>query len=775
MRFAKNRPWMRGAAFAVLCFIMMGIPSFAQNEPKPDGAAEIESSADGETVWLNAQGADIRDVIKQISQATGRNFIIDDKLRGRKITILSHRAMTKGEAYQAFLSALNVAGYTVVEGPGGILKVVDLREAKQYPIPTHVDTTPMTDSFVTRLVTLRNVGAAEMQRAVRDMISKGGSMSVYAQTNTLIITDSGHNINRLMKIIKELDQEGPQQIMEIVPVKHASAKEVANMVNQLFETQKSNRPKTKPGEAIDVDEVSKLIPDDRTNTIIVLASKRAINQVKKIIARLDQKLQAGEEGRIHVYYLKYAKAADLASTLSSLTQDAGKKAESKKDAGAVLADFEGGIKITADESINALIVTATHKDFQTLIDRVVSKLDVQRRQVYLEAVVMELSINKDRTLGVKGSGLFGGAAAGFGQTFNAGTGGLASALTQSPAPALLGGLISQRTVDITTVSGGTSSTVSIPAFSAFLSALSSQGDFNVVSTPNILTLDNEEATIKVEREEPIPGEQTVSNSSAVSTFNPVTYKTAGLTMKITPQIGYGDMVNLKIDQELSTFGERVASLNAPITVKREVNTNVLCRDGQTIVIGGLMEDKVTNTKQKVPLLGDIPLLGFFFSETEKKVSKSNLLIFITPHVVKDSTDFSEILERKVEQRNRFIEENYGERQQEIIRDSIRNHREDLLEFKKDAPQSTLPPTTEATRNSGITVTPSVPESTAPAAPSTVKSTGPIIPLPAPKALAATSAVTPVPQEPETPAQPQKVITVPSVGPNERTKQLRLGY
>lgn len=711
----------------------------AGETPEVRSLPEVEADIE-ESVWLNVQDGDIRDIIQQISQATGRSFIIDDRLRGRKVTILSQRQMTKGEAYQAFLSALNVAGYTVVEGPGGILKVVDINEAKKYPIPTHVDTIPITDNFITRLVTLRNVGAVTMMTAIRDMLSRGGTISVYDQTNTLIITDSGTNIDRLMKIIKELDAEGPQQVLEIIPVKNASAKEVAGMVDQLFSEKEKNANKPKPGEPVDITEVSKLIPDERTNSIIVLASKRAIGQVRELIGRLDRKLDGGE-GKIHVYYLKYAKAKDLSATLATLTQGAGQPKPAAGGAaasGGGLVEFEGGIKIAPDESLNALIITATHKDYTTLVDRVISKLDVLRRQVYLEAIVMELRIDKSQELGASGHGGFGGAALGFGQSFGAisqlqGALGGGAVGPGTIGPALLGGLVSQRTVNIPIVDAtGAARTVSIPAFSAFINAVATHGTTNIISTPNILTLDNQEATISVEQEEPTPGEQTIT-SSGIPIQGAVKYEKAGLVLKITPQIGHAETVNLKIDQELSTFGARVDGLNAPSKVKRKVTTNVLCQDGQTIVIGGLMQDEVRNSKQKIPLLGDIPLLGFFFSHTQKDVQKSNLLVFITPYVVKDSTDFSEILKNKIEQRNRFIQDNYGKRQQEMIRASIKTHREDLLEFREEllpeAPPLGARPVSTPLSPTQRSLSPQLPPTRRPSLPPPLGTPPPVISVP----------------------------------------------
>ncbi|MBI2341886.1 MAG: hypothetical protein HYU98_04055, partial [Deltaproteobacteria bacterium] len=378
----------------------------AEKEGQP-AAAEAETTPAEELVYLNVQDADIKDVIKQISKATGRNFIIDDKIKG-KITIISERPMTREEAYQTFLSALEVAGYTIVKGPAGVIKIVPLKDATRSPIPTHVDSTPVTDMFITRLIPLQNISAVEMSNAIKPLISAEANLFAYPATNTLIITDSGTNIDRLMKIIKELDQEGPQQVMEIIPVNNASARDVAQMVDQLFEQQKAAggaKPAVKKaGELEEMAEVSKIIPDERTNSIIVLASRRAIDKVKSIIQKLDRKMEEGQEGKIHVYYLKHAKAKEMAETLSTLTAGAGaakKDAKGGGAAGPVLAEFEGGMKITADEATNSLVITATAKDYQTLIDKVVSKLDIPRSQVYLEAVVMALTVKKNKSYGLR--------------------------------------------------------------------------------------------------------------------------------------------------------------------------------------------------------------------------------------------------------------------------------------------------------------------------------------------------------------------------------------
>lgn len=659
-----------------------------QEEQEGQSGQEVQPTtgpAGEELVYLNVQDADIKDVIKQISKATSKNFIIDNKVSG-KVTIISERPMTREEAYQTFLSALEVAGFTIVKGPAGVIKIVPLKDAVKSPIPTHVDSTPITDMFITRLIPLQNISAVDMSNAIKDLISPEARLFAYPATNTLILTDSGSNIDRLMKIIKELDQEGPQQVLEIIPVNNASARDVAQMVNQLFEQQKAagvtaRTGTKKSGELEEIAEVSKIIPDERTNAIIVLASRRAIDKVRSIISKLDRKMDEAQEGKIHVYYLKHAKAKELAETLSTLTSNATAKKDAKAGAaaGPILAEFEGGMKITADEPTNSLVVTATPNDYQTLIDKVVSKLDVQRRQVYLEAVIMELTVKKQKSYGLGGA--FGGLTKGpvrvFGSDpYSGALGGFLSGSGGLPSH-LLGGLLGRDTIPITVGN----ETRNIPSIGVFLSAWAEYGDSNILSTPNILTLDNQEASIEVKEKAYYQGNPTITGSGLqqLSTQS----AEAGLILKITPQIGEADNVRLKIDQTLSGFTRAPSESDKvpPPSKERKISTTAVTRDGQTVVLGGLMEDKVSNSKKKVPLLGDIPILGNLFKQTEQSNEKVNLLVFITPHILKDTSDFSSILKRKIEERNKFIEDNYGKRQRSAIRASIKSHREDLLEFK----------------------------------------------------------------------------------------------
>lgn len=657
--------------------------------PEGEGGGEGVVLPEEELIYLNAADVDIKDMIKQISKATGTNFIIDDKVRG-KVTIISEKPMTQDMAYQAFLSALEVMGFTTVQTPGGLIKIIQTKEAVTEPIDFFKEDTPYTDRFITRIVQVQNISANDLSSVVKSLISKEGNLFAYPATNSLIMTDTGSNIDRILKIIKELDHEGPQEVIEIVPIVNADSADVTEKILQLFEEQLTGATKGSPSrsrrgkgseELEEVPSISKVISDERTNSVIVLGTKRAILKIKSLIARLDSEV-LGVDGTIHVYYLKHANAKEMAEVLASLVSESAKSSAAKgKKAGAAAAatavELEAGVKVTADEGTNSLVITASPKDFQTLVDKVIAKLDIPRRQVYLEAVVMELTVDKTKSLGF--SGHFGNAfsvkgerIAGFGSVLPITPTTISS--IASAAGGLAGGGFSERTFDFTLADG---STISIPAVSAILQALQTDTDVNVLSTPSILTLDNEEAQIQVGQEVPTPSGTTVS--SGVTTFN-VTREDTGIILKITPQISESDTVRLKMEQEVTNVVANDPNLGPTLT-KRSVNTVVVAHDKQTIVIGGLIDDHTTVTTNKVPLLGDVPVLGNLFKNRTNRKVKTNIVVFLTPYIIRDRSDYFGILRKKIEERNLFIDLNYGTSQRKMIRESIRNHAKDLLEYK----------------------------------------------------------------------------------------------
>lgn len=680
----------------------------------------VPSTAPGameEGLYLNAIDTDIREIIKQIAKVTGKNFLVDQKIRG-KVTIISEKKMTVEEAYQAFLSALEVLGYTVVQSPGNLIKIVDLKGALQEPLPIYREESPYTDAFITRIVQLSNISALEMSNAIKGLVSREGNLFAYPATNTLIITDSGANIDRLMKIVKELDQKGPSEGLEIIPLRYADAKEVAQQITQLYEDSDTGRTSnvrrtvrgrlaTRSAELSETPTLSAVIPDERTNSIIVKATNRALVKVRELVARLDRKLEEGAEGKIHVHYLKHANAKDLAEVLAALTASsvtagrqvgaAGRGAQTPGSLGTrggvaggqqvIAAEFEGGLKVAADESTNALIITASAKDYQTLATEVLDKLDIPRKQVYVEAIIMELNISSSRDVGVSGQGggsfnIGGNPALGFGSSL----GGTSAGLSAAALSGLAAGVVSQTTQTLPiTQADGTITNVEIPSFGFVLNALQEDTNVNVLSTPNLLTLDNEEAEIIVGGEVPFPTGSTLTTGGN-TTFN-VTRENVGITLKMTPQINEGDTVKIKLRQEITQVipgaSEVVLTSLGPSTTKRSVETVVAAKDQQTIVIGGLIDDNVTVTTTKVPFLGDIPILGHLFKRTAKSKQKTNILVFLRPYIIRDTKDFLKILQKKVEERNMFITTNYGKRQQQVIRESIQSHSADLLEFRKE--------------------------------------------------------------------------------------------
>ncbi len=675
----------------------------------PETISETAKKVDAEGIYFNIADEDIREVVKQISRALGKNFLLDDKLKG-KITIISERKMTKDEVWEVFQSALDVIGFTIVQGPAGLLRIVSVRDALNNPIDMYTDETPFTDRFITRLITLKNISAADMANVIKGLVSKEGNLFAYPVTNTLIITDSGTNIDRLLRLINELDQEGPQEVLEIIPILYANAKDVAAKITQIYDTDKASTPTPAPvrrtpaqGTAeITLDEVPKLkkvIPDERTNAVIVLASRMAIQKVRNLIKKLDSPL-VGDEGEVHVYYLKYANAKDMATVLTALSGQVAKDkgttgsstggrapAAGTPAAAAVQAssanliggaEFSGKFTVTADESTNALVITAGAKDFNTLIEQVIAKLDIPRRQVYVEAVIVEFQISENQQLG---AGIFGGKnfnvggnnLALFGSTFGFLDGGVQQLLNGTV------GAASDQTLNVPALPGTGGDALQVPAFFSALQFAQSNTNANILSTPNILTLDNQEAEIKIGQKVPFPAASaTTIGGSLQTTF---TREDVALSLKIKPQISEGGSIRMEVaqeDREILDQQPAISSQAGPTTTERSIKTAIVVNNGQTVVLGGLIKDKYTTKIDKVPGLGDIPILGYLFKTRRKTKEKINLVVFLTPHIIREPRDFISILNRKIDEQNLFVTENFSKRQQKQIRKSLETHADYLL-------------------------------------------------------------------------------------------------
>lgn len=634
---------------------------------------------DAGLVNLDFVDVEIADIAKSISELTKRNFLLDEKIRG-KITIISPKPVTVKEAYKAFVSALAVKGFTIIP-MGKILKIVALQNMKGLPLQTNVSRPAGGDDiYVTRLVPIRFTKAADIVKAIRGLLSRHGDMIAYGPTNTLILTDNVGNLRRLLRIVRRLDQPGFQEAVEIVKLKYAPAADTADKIVKIFGLASSGGAK-KPGSKGDVGGsllISKIIPDDRTNSLIVVANKEGISRVREVVQQIDQSI--AEEigrGRIHVMYLQYADAVELAATLSGVSSPSRQRSSSSSSSNSTIfpqansnrqrqqpAQRGGGsgvsllgenVRITAEPQTNALIITASPADFETLLP-VIQRLDIRRPQAFVEAMILEVDVDKAFEVGTSMNIATQAGANNDTSIFGATTFGSTSSIFLPTDGTSLTGLaagIQGKTFDIPLAGG---QNLSIPVFGGFFKAMQSNGTINVLSTPNILTRDNMEAEIVVGQVVPFITAQgrDVNNQP----INQIQRENVAITLRVTPQINASDELTLDIFQEIQDLvpGADVATFG-PTTSKRSARTTVLVKDGQTITVGGLIDDRVLNSESKVPILGDIPLLGWLFKSRTTSKRKTSLVIFITPHIIRVPEDLQEVSARKNYERIRFHRQN----------------------------------------------------------------------------------------------------------------------
>ncbi|HLG18859.1 MAG TPA: type II secretion system secretin GspD [Bdellovibrionota bacterium] len=648
-------------------------------------------------VSLDFHDVDIQDIAKSISEITGKNFVLDDKVRG-KITIISPAPVSIEEAYQAFLSALEVKNLTAID-VGKVTKIVPRRTAKEGAIRTVTDQAgAYGDELVTQLIPLQFISANEIREALNNLVSRSGGIVAYGPTNTLIVTDSASNIRRLMKIIQKLDKEGFQQSVQVIPIKYAGAGDIAEKLLNIFEKEKGKGARTRRGDVERGDEISRIMSDDRTNSLIVMATREGLGRVLDLVAELDRQVEiAIDRGRIHVKYLQHADAEELASVMQGLLSGATPAKKKKKDAAAAKKEqlkkqpmpwestapttteeteeqpaepssgtsaivkkggmFEDEVRIAADNSTNALVITASPSDYEALLP-VIEQLDVRRPQVFVEALIMEVSVRKNVDVGVSGYGtakpsdnlaLLGMSNLGLSPLALSGIKNQGDAATAagSLASGLVLGGISPREFKIP----GTN--VKIPMNGALFRALQANTALNILSAPNILTSDNKKAEILVGNEVPfMTSNFTGADGKPVTNFD---RKKVGIQLSVTPQINEGDEVTLEIEQKIEEVEPRPSDSQFKdlVTSERAAKTTVVAQNSQTIVIGGLIKDKDSKAVSKVPLLGDIPLLGYLFRNTSVVKEKVNLIIFLTPHVVHDPMDLSRVAVKKNNERRRF--------------------------------------------------------------------------------------------------------------------------
>jgi general secretion pathway protein D len=609
----------------------------------------------GRLVTMDFEGVEIRTLIKFIGELTGKNFVVDERVRG-KATVISPTKLTVEEAYKVFESILEVHGYTIVPA-GKVIKVIPAAEARGKSLTTTVGRGPLpeADSMITQVIPIRYADVNDVKALYTPLISKNSLLVAYQPTNTLIVTDFLSNINRLLKILKEVDIPGYELQLTVIPLHNASAKVVAQEIDSLFEAKRrAPRAARPPGQQvveIAAQEALKLIPDERTNSLIILATAQTIKMIKEVIRTLDGEIPRGK-GNIHIYYLQHAVAEDLAKVLSGVATEAkeGTAQTGPKAPAAKVPVLGEKVSIIADKPTNSLIIIASPQDY-TVIEDVIKKLDIVRAQVYVEALIAEVTLDKIKELGVEWN-LTQEAKEGKIRPY----GGTDFGLIDAARSGALAGLIVGITRGFIPVGG-----VDVGDIKALVQLYGSDSDVNILSTPRLLTTDNEEAEIIVAEERPfLKSSQVTAEGSTVKTFE---FKDVGITLKITPHISKGKLLRLNLFTEIKSFLEQIeGEVGAVVTTKRQASTSVIVEDGATVVIGGLIRDDKTDRVSKVPLLGDIPILGFFFkSRTQTKV-KTNLLIFITPRIVTSAEELREIAEREKRDREKHIDQHHQEKE-----------------------------------------------------------------------------------------------------------------
>ncbi|HVH83857.1 MAG TPA: type II secretion system secretin GspD [Steroidobacteraceae bacterium] len=574
----------------------------------------------------NFKDADITQVAEAVAAATGKIFIIDPRVRAQ-VTMLSSTSMSPAAFYEAFLSILQVYGFIAVP-QGNIVKIIPDTNAKTSPsvdLPEHVSAT--SDVIVTQVLDVKNVSAAQLVPILRPMVPQYGSLVAYPAGNILVITDHASNVNRMIRIIQRIDTVGNQD-PEIVPLSNASAAEIVRVVNSLYQ-----------GAAAEGSTV-KVVADERSNTVLIGGQEAQRLRIRALIAHLDTPLGGGGDTRVR--YLHYANAEKLAPKLkeqiTGIAQAAAGPAGPTAAAANPLAQAEKNAMVWADPTNNALVITAPPKIMRAVMD-IVDKLDIRRPQVLVEAIIADINFDKDAELGVNWAAFINGTNVPAG-AFVSPVGGtsivdLAGAI-QNPANATTT-LLQGTTLGIGRI-GGSSGT----NFAAVLRAIRADTNDNVISTPSAVTMDNQEAELKVAQEVPfITGQYTANNTAvvggAVNPFQTIQREEVGTILKITPTISpEGTAVMLKISIESSTIGQKPAGAVDLVTNKRTVSTTVMIDDGGIVVLGGLTEDDRTKGENRVPFLGNIPIIGYLFKTRNEQSTKNNLMIFIRPKIMRDA-------------------------------------------------------------------------------------------------------------------------------------------
>lgn len=736
------------------------------------------AAGDQDLITMNFQNVDLPVLAKFISEITGKNFVLDENVRGR-VSIISPTRVTPEQAYSIFQSVLQVKGFTTMQA-GTIIKIIPARDVRQSAELTQSQQPGLTqgDQYVTRMIKLRNTDATSVMSVVQPMISHDGLIAAFPQDNTLIITDDAYNVQRLLRIIGSLDVQGVQQNVAVIPLKLAFADDLAQQIEKIMTARENTMHGVgggqfiRPGMGVVAPSAQgastnfSIVADERTNSLVVLASPLEMRQIKDLVQRLDIH-SPNETSRIHVYHLKYAPAAEMVDVLngllsggggpSSLSPTTGRNSLGRggsgsgstfgtgfgggfgtgfgggsssygnsgygggfssfggtnssfgsgfggssmgggfgggmggvsrgaNTSGSTTASSSGGkntifenpVSVTADPATNSLVISAAPQDYETL-HKVIEQLDIPRVQVFVQAIIVEVSVGHSRDIGVAafapsfGNGsVMGVGTLNFGALQNSlgnplGLTGLGIGLASGSNCTIPGTLVNAAVNAATTAATATANTINIntgqnssspitvPCEIALMTALQSDTHSNVLSAPTLLTADNEEATIVVGENLPFVANASANSALSGQIFNSVDRQNVGISLDFIPQVTAGDYVRLDVYEEVSNVlpstTNQASNPLGPTTTIRSASTSVLVQNHRTAVIGGLISNDVENQRQGIPFLSDIPVLGNLMSDTGRSSTKDNLLVFLTPHVIRTRDDLQALA---LDERQKFV-------------------------------------------------------------------------------------------------------------------------
>jgi general secretion pathway protein D len=586
-------------------------------------------------VVLNFTDVDISTMVKFISDLTGKNFVMDDRVKG-KISVYSPAKLSTEDAFNVFTSVLELKGFTIVPA-GKVYKIVPTAAAKQSGMKIFSDAErgPVNEAYVAQVIALENISAQDAVVFLQPVVSKDAYISSFGPANMLLVVDSALNIQKILGILQLIDTAQQREGGEVVFLRNAGAENVANVVKEwLGSKDRSTKPSAQGGAAA-AGPGARVVPDVRLNALILFGSDQDKEDIKKLIALIDV-VPPTTSSKVNVYYLENADATEVAKVLDGVVKGSTPTgAPQQPGAAPQQSPFEGGkITVTPDKATNSLVIMASPTDYQNLL-QVIQKLDKRRRQVFVQALIAEISLDKLRDLGLEW--------------------GILGAASDGKYASVAGAYDPQNTIArlLTLLSTeGLSSVITLPKtgtpmnFAAVLHALQSHSAINVLSTPTILTSDNKEAEIFVGQNVPFITSSTSYNTGVAQTSN-VERKDVGIQLKITPQISEGEYVKLDIYQEISAVVPTVktsVTVTAAdlITTKRSAKTSVVVKDKDTVAIGGLIQDQDTEQESKIPLLGDIPGLGWLFKTKNHQRTKTNLLIVLTPRIIRGAQELAEV-------------------------------------------------------------------------------------------------------------------------------------